>query len=134
LERDAKLSGGVCDTCVVGRYTANTGQPTCLQCPEGITTAAEATESEAGCSTCLAGRFRADSSSNTCDVCGAGQSAATDSVACSACPSGQSQEKGKQLFTINENVLLLSNIVLNIYCFFYSCLLFKHSHFNHVRL
>ena len=64
--RDAKETGGVCDTCVVGQYTGSLGQEVCKTCPEGTTSASEATEAAADCSTCLAGRFRESTSSGNC--------------------------------------------------------------------
>ena len=75
LNRDAKDSGGVCDTCVIGKYTNAIEQLTCLSCSDvqpGTTTDHAAATEVTDCSACLAGRFRSTINSN-CEVCGAGQ-------------------------------------------------------------
>lgn len=66
---------GVCDTCVIGKYTDAIEQLTCLSCLDvqpGTTTDSAAATEVTDCSACLAGQFRSTTTSN-CEVCSAGQ-------------------------------------------------------------
>ena len=112
-----------CTSCGVGQYksgitcsgkttsdtqscTACSNGGSSYSCPSGKYVNGNACLGHGGadtqtCNNCATGKYQNQDGSKaaSCETCNVGQSAATASVACSVCASGQSQEKGKQLLS-----------------------------------
>ena len=88
----ACLNGGSSYSCLVGQYVNGNA------CPGSGYTDTQT------CNDCVTGKYQTQNvkMKRRCKTCSFGQSATSAATAaCSVCASGQSQEKGKTLFTIN---------------------------------
>ena len=82
--RGAFLSGGACESCPAGTFSAGLGLTSCALCPPGSYANADG----AGCTACQAGTFL-NASSQLCQPCSPGSySPAAGAVACTVNPAG----------------------------------------------